>query len=289
MRIKHYYGMKREYEILDKVTDRQKELIDIYFLRDLSHTFNITKYKSFDDYSLLTIDHFKEFVFSEEMVLLPDENKIYPTQLLIHKYPESFGEYGENLEIYEDREIKDISKIYFPNIKYIRLFKKDYLKDLLVIKIKDNKIIDSINIEEKYLSYIKRMLEIEKLDYQFSEFVHRNRGIYTFYNLEIDKLLLDIAANLDCVYSHYLKNPLSTWSTQSLGDVTKYFPKIMDRLDEQVLESEDKHIELGVFLKEAITNNDFRVETLASYNIRKRYKTEIAGDKYISKEVEGTV
>ena len=289
MRIKYYYGMERKYEVIDKVTDRQKELIDIYFKRDLCHSFNITKEESLEGHDLLTIDNFKEFVFSEEMRLLSDDDKIYPTQILIHKYSETFGKYGENIELYEDKEIKDISKVYFPNIKYIRLMKKDYLKDLIVVKIKNNKIIEYANIEEKYLSYIEEMLKIEKLDYEFSDFVHRNRSTYTFYNLEIDKLLLDVAANLDCVYSYYRENPWSTWSTKSLGNAYKYFPKIMERLENEQLISENKkdnYIELGVFVKEAIEKDSFKIETLSSYNMRKRYNTELIGDKYVTKEIE---
>jgi len=238
MKIKHYFGRKRTYKIIGDVTKRQKELIDIFFKRDLCHCFNVTKEENFKDHTLITIDNFKEFVFSEEKVLLDDENKIYPTQILMHNYPETFGEYGENLAIYEEKEIQDVSKIYYPNIKYIRLLRKNYLKDLIVVKIKDNKIIEHTNISQKYLTYIEKMLKIEKLDYEFSKFVHRNKGVYTFYNLEIDKLLLDIAANLDAVYSHYRKNPWTTWGTQTLGDSVRFFPKIMERLDEKGLKSE---------------------------------------------------
>jgi len=296
MKIKQFKTREREYKIIDEVTDRQKELIDIFFKRDLCHCFNITKEEDFKDHTLITIDNFKEFVFSEELVLLEDENKIYPTQILMHKYPETFGEYGENLAMYEDKEIEDISKIYYPNIKYIRLMKKDYLKDLKVIKIKDNKIIKHTNISQKYLTYIEKMLKIEKLDYEFSNFVHRNRGVYTFYNLEIDKLLLDIAANLDAVYSHYRENPWANWGTKTLGDAAKYFPTIMERLDEKGLKSayenkfeKDTYIELGVFVKEAIKKDDFNTKTLDSYNMRKRYLIEDIDGELIAKEREAII
>ena len=231
MKLKLQYKDKNNPIILGKFTKEEKEIISFLFERNEAHAFSINNREDFfeDKHFILNISNFKEFIFSEESIIFPNIYKIFPTKYLELTYPETFGKYGENIALYKDNKIKDISKVYYPNIEYVREYKENYLKNLFVVKIKNNKIIYSENISKKYFKYIKAMLKTEELKYRVSG-VFIDKDIYTYYNFNINKLLLDIAATLDKKHSYYRKSP---WSIeQNLGDDIKFFPEIKKRHDE---------------------------------------------------------
>jgi len=210
IKIKVMTGQNDAPIIMSKITPVQEFLITHILSLNKLNPLPVSKIELIKNGEILYIDNFKDFIFSSEQELFHDTFKIYPTKHLIQKYPESFGRYGQNLPLYyTDKEVFDISKVYYPNIAYIRKFIKNYLNDLLVIKIKNSKVIYSENINDNYLKYISNMLINEKMDYTHFDLVFLENDTYTFYNLDMRFLLLDIAACLDKTPSTYTKTPYS--------------------------------------------------------------------------------
>ena len=259
---------KREYPIImTKVSPTQEFLINYIFKNEMYSLNNFYETKKTRNGEIFYVDNFKEFIFSSEKNTFKDPFKIYPTEDLISEYPESFGKHGQNTHLYIDTETKNILHVYYPNIEYVRKFRKNYLKELYVIKIKDNKIIHSENIDEKYLQYIENMLTTEKMDYKYFNFAFLYDGIYTFYNLDMKHILLDIAACLDKVHSHYKKAP---WTNFSSGSTEKYFPDLFDKINglktkSEIIQDKEEFISLGYYIVDSISKNNFNPNTFDNY------------------------
>ena len=149
-------------------------------------------------------------------------------------------------ELYEQNRLPNLRRVYYPYIKEVRKIKKNYLSELKEIKInKDDSMIESSkNIDDVYLPFINFLLSSGTLDYHINKktilndskkYYEDEKYIY-FYEYSVENIMLSIANRLDIYDEIYGKDKKiektqwNLWSTTTLGDAARFFPKIMDTI-----------------------------------------------------------